>query len=516
MPVNLDQCSAFQTLAQLQQTVPDLKTCLTPERITQFQVNQGLLNFVYATARVDAPVLDALQALCDEQECIGMYRQLLSGAVMNTGENRKVLHHQLRSKTDRGFYGVEQQRFSAFAAEVHTKKWRGFTGKPFDTVVQVGIGGSDLGPRAVYYALERAVITDKGKLPMTAHFIANVDPDDANLVMSRINVETTLFVVVSKSGTTQETLTNERFVKEKAKAAGLPEAAFKQHFIAVTGKGSPMDNPAHYLASFYIDDNIGGRYSVTSAVGGVVLSLAFGPDVFEAFLQGASDMDEAALDPDIRTNMTLLSAVIGVWERQFLGYSSKAVIPYAEALHRFPAHLQQLDCESNGKRVNRQFEPISYQTGPVIFGEPGTNGQHSFFQKLHQGSDVIPIQFIGFKQSQMLLDFDFDCGTSQTKLIANMVAQMIALAVGKTDVNPNKVFPGNRPTTLVWADRLTPEVMGALLAFYENVVMFQGFLWHINSFDQEGVQLGKVLTGQLLDTSKAPDPLLATMMRVLS
>jgi len=499
--LNLDQSPVFSKLKEKSQLSIDLKALLNQDRIRAYCAQNGDLSLSYATSLVDEDLLALFQQLADSQCVIEKYKALLAQEIMNVGENRKVLHHMARAK-DKGEYGLELQKIIEFTRKVHKQELKGFTGKAFTDVVQIGIGGSDLGPRALYYALERIVVEQKTSLPLKASFIANVDPDDANLVLGQINVETTLFIVVSKSGTTQETLTNLKFVQDKANAQGLPVTAFNKHFIAVTGKGSPMDDPTQYLASFYIDDFIGGRFSSTSAVGGTVLSLALGADVFEELLAGAAEMDQAALDPNIKNNITLLSALIGVWERSFLGFSSKAIIPYSEALCRFPAHLQQLDCESNGKSVNIYNESVDYQTGPMIFGEPGTNGQHSFFQKLHQGSDVIPIQFIGFTESQMQADIQTDGSSSQEKLVANLIAQMVALALGKDDNNGNKVFEGNRPTSLVFAKQLTAHTLGALLAFYENVVMFQGFIWNLNSFDQEGVQLGKLLTKEVLQADQ--------------
>jgi glucose-6-phosphate isomerase len=234
-------------------------------------------------------------------------------------------------------------------------------------------------------------------------------------------------------------------------------------------------------------------------VGGVILSLAFGGDVFKAFLRGAAEADKAALEPEIRNNAALLDALLGVFERNFLGIPYTAVLPYSQALSRFPAHLQQLDMESNGKRVNRDGKPIDYQTGPVVFGEPGTNGQHSFYQLLHQGTDIVPLQFIGFTESQRGDDVEVDGSNSQTKLKANLAAQIVAFAKGEPNAeNPNKDFPGGKPSSLIYGRKLTPESLGALLAHFENKVMFQGFLWNINSFDQEGVQLGKILTKKVL------------------
>jgi glucose-6-phosphate isomerase len=247
-----------------------------------------------------------------------------------------------------------------------------------------------------------------------------------------------------------------------------------------------------------MDDFIGGRYSSSSPVGGVALSLAFGFNTFSEFLQGAHEADALSLEKSIMKNPALLDALIGVYERNILGYPVTAILPYSQALSRFPAHLQQADMESNGKQVNRRGEPISYATGPVLFGEPGTNGQHSFYQLLHQGTDIIPLQFIGFTRSQTGFDVEVDGSTSQKKLCANLVAQIVAFATGKSDTDTNKNFPGERPSSVIKGTELSPEVLGSLLAHYENKIMFQGFVWNINSFDQEGVQLGKVLTKKVL------------------
>ena len=268
--------------------------------------------------------------------------------------------------------------------------------------------------------------------------------------------------------------------------------------IAVTSETSPLAKSDDYLAAFFMDDYIGGRFSSTSAVGGAVLSLAFGPDVFARFLNGAAEEDALAKNEDILKNPAMLDALIGVYERNVLGYPATTVLPYSQALSRFPAHLQQLDMESNGKSVNRFGEPVSYPTGPVIFGEPGTNGQHSFYQLLHQGTDIVPLQFIGFKNNQLETDVDIQGSTSQQKLCANVAAQIVAFACGKKDENNNKNFEGGRPSSIIIGDRLTPETLGALLAHFENKVMFQGFVWNVNSFDQEGVQLGKVLAKKVL------------------
>ncbi|MDR0321519.1 MAG: glucose-6-phosphate isomerase [Treponema sp.] len=503
---NFDSTAAYRQMADYAARFGfDFKTALDAERVQQCQAPMaGGLCYSWAAKAVDSEAIKLLQALADEQELIAKYKALLDGEVINTGEKRKVLHQLLRGEQGQPviedgknigeFYRKELQRFCDFAGDVHAGKFKGSTGRPFSTVVQIGIGGSDLGPRALYLALENWAVAE-GKKKLDAKFISNVDPDDASAIMTAAPLEQSLFVLVSKSGTTQETLANELFVKEKLKRAGLDSS---KHMVAVTSETSPLARNPAYLDSFYIDDYIGGRYSSSSAVGGCILSLAFGPQVFKDFLSGAAEADKMALDMDILKNAALLDALIGVWERNFLNYPYTAVLPYSQALSRFPAHLQQLDMESNGKRVNRDGQPIAYNTGPVVFGEPGTNGQHSFYQLLHQGTSPVPLQFIGFTESQKGDDVTVDRSVSQTKLKANLVAQIVAFAKGQSDSNPNKDFPGGRPSSLIYGKQLTPAALGSLLAHFENKVMFQGFVWNVNSFDQEGVQLGKILTKKVL------------------
>ena len=387
-----------------------------------------------------------------------------------------------------------QKKIAAFAEKVHSGKIVNEKGEKFTSVCQIGIGGSDLGPRAIYLALENWA-KQTGNFKMDAHFISNVDPDDAASVLQSIDLSKTIFILVSKSGTTLETLTNESFVKDFLKNAGLDPS---KHMIAVTSETSPLAKSPDYLEAFFMDDYIGGRYSSSSGVGGAILSLAFGSEVFDDFLKGAAEEDKLATEKDVRKNAALMDALIGVYERNVQEYPSTAVLPYSQALSRFPAHLQQLDMESNGKSVNRFGEKINYVTGPVIFGEPGTNGQHSFYQLLHQGTNIIPLQFIAFKENQTGKDVVIQDSTSQTKLCANVVAQIVAFACGKNDENPNKFFAGERPSSLIYGKQVSPKTLGALLAHYENKVMFQGFLWNVNSFDQEGVQLGKTLAKSVL------------------
>ncbi len=504
--LNLDARQAFKKLSALKGAFP--ASGLTAERVRSCSVRMAAgLMYNYAAKEADAQVLSALQELSDEADLTGKFAALYNGEAVNTGENRPALHHLTRGQLGggvsyggrdaRAFYRAQQDAVAAFARKVHEGAIVNERGETFAAAVQIGIGGSDLGPRAAYLALEQWALA-RGALKLSARFISNVDPDDASAVTAGADLARTLFILVSKSGTTQETLANELFVRDALSKAGLNPA---RHLVAVTSESSPLAHNPGYLDSFYIDDAIGGRYSSTSAVGGAVLSLAFGADAFAAFLKGAHEADASAKEPDITRNAALLDALIGVYERNVQGYPATAILPYSQALSRFPAHLQQADMESNGKRVNRFGEPLAYRTGPVVFGEPGTNGQHSFYQLLHQGTDVVPLQFIGFRENQSGRDVPVDGSTSQRKLAANLAAQIVAFAEGKADADPNKSFPGSRPSSLIHGERLTPETLGALLAHYENKIMFQGFLWNVNSFDQEGVQLGKKLARQVLSGS---------------
>jgi len=504
---NLDTVKAYEALKGVVKV--DLAKVMAGEngaaRVKKYSVPMAEgMAYNYAAKQVDDEVLAALAALAEEMQLTEKFEALYNGEVINTGEKRMVLHHMTRGQLGnaveadggdkRAFYLNEQKKIAEFANKVHSGEITNAAGEKFTTVVQIGIGGSDLGPRAMYLALENwAKVNNTFK--MEAKFISNVDPDDAAAVLAGVDVAHSIFVLVSKSGTTLETLTNESFVKDALKNAGLDAS---KHMIAVTSETSPLAKSADYLAAFFMDDYIGGRFSSTSGVGGAVLSLAFGPDVFAQFLDGAAAADKTATNKNILENPALLDALIGVYERNVLGYQNTAVLPYSQALSRFPAHLQQLDMESNGKSVNRFGEPVNYVTGPVIFGEPGTNGQHSFYQLLHQGTDIIPLQFLGFKNSQMGTDVVIQGSTSQQKLCANVAAQIVAFACGKANDNRNKNFEGGRPSSIIIGEQLTPASLGALLSHFENKVMYQGFVWNINSFDQEGVQLGKVLAQKVL------------------
>ena len=504
--IDMTMTSVWEKLKMLAANPYDLTAAGALEagnRLDNYVIRSQLLRLFFATERIDDEVLSCLQKLADDLQLVEQFKEMRSGKIINRidgveSENRQVLHTACRDlfsgspvepvATEQARLEIEKLR--VFLDDLESGRLLNHRGKSFDTMIQIGIGGSDLGPRSIYEALRPYGI--KGR---KVFFISNVDPDDAARVLAEVNLETCLVNIVSKSGTTLETLTNEQMIRSMMEKEGLNPAT---QCIAVTGEGSPMDNPDNYLRSFYMFDNIGGRYSSTSMVGAAMLGFYMGFDRIMEFLEGASAVDYEAEQNDIFKNIPLMLALLGIWNHNFLGSSSLAILPYSQALHRFPAHLQQCDMESNGKSINRRGERVDYRTGPVIWGEPGTNGQHAFYQLLHQGTEVVPAEFIGFARSQREQDQDVQGASSQQKLLSNLFAQIVALATGKVSSNPNRTFEGNRPSSLLFAEQLTPRVMGAILATYEAKIVFQGFCWNINSFDQEGVQLGKVLATRFL------------------
>ena len=414
---------------------------LNIKRIEEMAIEGHRLKLVYATERVDEMVMKQLYALAEERNVVEQMISMQKGEVLNRiegfeSENRSVMHTAMRDVFEK--QQTAQKAHAATAdAFIELEKLKKFLDEvdrqgTFTDVIQVGIGGSELGPKAIYIALK--AYKKEGR---NVHFLSNVDPDDATAILQKIDLAKTLVVVVSKSGSTLETRTNETFIRKRLVEKGLSPT---KHMIAVTGKGSPMDDPSNYRSCFYIWDFVGGRYSVSSMVGGVSLAFALGMDKFLDFLHGMNLMDKHALTPNPAENLPLVGALLSIWNRNFLGHHTKAIIPYSQAMNRFSAHLQQLSMESNGKQINRIGEFVNFDTGPIIWGEPGTNGQHSFYQLIHQGTTVIPIEFIGFRESQFGQDIDVDGSTSQEKLLSNLLAQSIGLATGQPSDNPNKVF----------------------------------------------------------------------------
>ena len=507
----MNKTKAYKKLKLLAKNPYDLtdNLGLNKDRISNYKAQYKDFRYYYYAQRVDEEVLKAFQELADESSLVNQYQKMLNGDVINKienfeSENRQVLHTSTRNCfSELNNEDLKNSGKAVDEAKEELKKLKQFTedldnnlltnenGETFTDIILVGIGGSDLGPRAIYYALKNYSNPFR-----QVHFISNVDSDDAISVLNATNLQRSLVVVISKSGTTLETLTNEKLVALFFEKAKLDPS---KHFLCVTGKGSPMDNPKNYLRVFYMFDYIGGRYSSTSMVGGVILAFSLGYDIFLEFLRGARELDLNSLEKNVYNNLSLLAALIGVWNRNFLNCDTLAVLPYSQALIRFVAHLQQCDMESNGKSINRRGETLSYNTGPIIWGEPGTNGQHAFYQSIHQGKTIIPCDFIGFEESQYGGDIKIQDTSCQQKLLANLLSQSVGLATGKNSENPNKVFLGNRPNSLLIMKKLTPVNVGRLLAFYENKIAFQGFIWNINSFDQEGVQLGKNLANDLLD-----------------
>ncbi len=496
------EMSAAKKLSELAKTAPVLseKKAINCKRIESMVCSSLGLKLLYGTERVNDEIMDALLSLAKERNVIQQMEAMQAGEIINRiegheSENRSVLHtatrdffeHQRTEAKARDAASAsfqELEKLKRFLEEVNNQAI-------FTDIIQVGIGGSELGPKAIYLSLE--AYKKEGR---NVHFLSNVDPDDATSILRKVDLSKTLVVVVSKSGSTLETLTNEEFIRQKFLEKGLNP---KEHMIAVTGENSPMDDPSKYRASFYMWDYVGGRYSSSSMVGGVSLAFALGMDKFLDFLRGMSAMDKAALNPEFSQNLPLVGALLSIWNRNFLKHQTKAIIPYSRALTRFSAHLQQLSMESNGKQIDRLGHFIDFETGPIIWGEPGTNGQHSFYQLIHQGMTTVPIEFIGFRESQFGQDLEVKGSTSQEKLLSNLIAQAIGLATGKQDDNPNKVFKGNRPTRILAAKKCDAYTMGLILSYYEHLTAFEGFIWNINSFDQEGVQLGKVLANQVID-----------------
>ncbi|HRC26178.1 MAG TPA: glucose-6-phosphate isomerase, partial [Alphaproteobacteria bacterium] len=382
-------------------------------------------------------------------------------------------------------------RMARFSDAVRSGAWTGFTGQAIRDVVNIGIGGSDLGPYMACEALKPFAAPH-----LTMHFVSNVDGTHLAEVLKKVKPETTLFIVASKTFTTQETMANAAASKAWLLDAFKDPAAVARHFVALSTNGAEVK-------AFGIDESsmfpfrewVGGRYSVWSAIGLSVM-ISVGPDHFRAFLDGAQAMDTHFRTAPLEKNLPVLLAMLGVWYRNFWGAQSYAVLPYEQYLHRFPAYLQQCDMESNGKSVDREGRRVDYETGPVLFGEPGTNGQHAFYQLIHQGTPLIPCDFIACRETQNPL------GNLHKLLLANFLAQPQALMQGRTLAeaggDPQKVFEGNRPSTSILLDRLDPFSLGMLIALYEHKVFVQGVVWGVNSYDQWGVELGKVLANHIL------------------
>ncbi len=466
------------------------------DRLVNFSLNGAGIFYDFSRQRLDEKTMELLFRLSDARMLKEKFTAMVGGEKINTTENRAALHTAARNFSGNPVFvdGKDimpeiirvREAIKKFASQVHDGKIIGSTGKPFKHVVVIGIGGSYLGTEFVARALDP--LADK---KIEIWFLSNVDIHNFGSIASAIDPETTLWIVISKSYTTAETMANTRQAY-----AFMTEKGFdpSQHFVTVTSMGSPGDDPSNpVLSSFHMFDFIGGRYSVTSAVGGVPLSLYLGYERFERFLKGAQDMDLHAQNAPMEKNIPLVAALISIWNNNFLRYPAHAIIPYASPLSKLASHIQQLNMESNGKSVSQSGELLDEPSGTIIFGEPGTNAQHSFFQLAHQGRPF-PIDFIGvinphFKQYQSRSKGV----TNHQELWLNLIAQPQALAKGKQDTNPAKSFSGNRPSSTFILNDLSPENIGRLLSFYEAKTVFEAFIWDINPFDQFGVELGKTL-----------------------
>jgi len=479
-----------------------------PQRGTRFTIEDVGVYFDYSKNRISEETIRLLLNLADESGLRERIDAMFGGEKINTTENRAVLHVALRAPRDQSIIvdGTNVvplvhevlDRMTEFTDRVRSGQWLGHTGKRIRNVINIGIGGSDLGPVMTYEALRHYSRRD-----MTFRFVSNVDGTDFAEATHDLNAEETLFIVSSKTFTTLETMTNARTARQWTLQALGEEHAVARHFVAVSTNGEEV-------AKFGIDtanmfgfwDWVGGRYSMDSAIG-LSTMLAIGPANFRSLLAGFRAMDEHFRTAPFDKNLPVLMGLLSVWYSNFFGAQTVAVLPYDQYLKRFPAYLQQLAMESNGKHVTLDGEQANYQTGPIFWGEPGTNGQHSFYQLIHQGTKLIPCDFIGFCQSVNPL------GSHHGILMANLFAQTEALAFGKTadevrgEGTPDwlvahRVFEGNRPTNTILAERLTPETLGKLVALYEHSVFTQGIIWQIDSFDQWGVELGKVLAMKIL------------------
>ncbi|MCL1922927.1 MAG: glucose-6-phosphate isomerase [Propionibacteriaceae bacterium] len=522
---NATSLPAWQRLADLARSFdPDLRAWFETDtkRVTEMTISAGDLHVDLSKNLATPSVMKALVDLASAIDLPSRRDAMFAGDIVNVTENRRVLHTALRRPRGETLEiegndvikDVHQvlDEVDGFAEKVRTGAWVGVSSRPIRTIVNIGIGGSDLGPAMVYEALKPHV--NPG---IECRFVSNIDPSDLSETTADLDPETTLFIVVSKTFTTLETLTNARLARqwlwdsletqriidgsEKSRAE-----AVARHFVAVSTALDKVEafgiDPAN---AFGFWDWVGGRYSVGSAVG-TSLVVGLGPQGFKEFLGGMNAIDRHFCDEPLDRNLPVLMGMLGVWYRSFLSMTSHAVLPYAQNLHRFAAYLQQLTMESNGKQVRADGSPVDLDTGEVYFGEPGTNGQHAFYQLLHQGTQIIPADFIAVATpANGLKDGEVDV---HELLLANCFAQTKALAFGKTEEEvraegtaeklvPHRVFPGNRPTTTILAPALTPSVVGQLIALYEHITFVQGIIWGIDSFDQWGVELGKKLAMEI-------------------
>jgi glucose-6-phosphate isomerase len=484
-----------------------------PNRFNHYSLELGEILFDYSKNLISGDTLGLLQDLARECQVGEAIQAMFSGEKINRTENRSVLHTALRNLSGGPVYSDGKDvmpevmdvlaHMKSFCEKIHSGEWKGFSGKPIRNIVNIGIGGSDLGPVMVTEALRSYWING-----MQAYFVSNVDATQLVETLKKINPEETLFLIASKTFTTQETMTNAFSAREWFLQSAGDEAHIAKHFVALSTNEKEVVKFGIDRANMFVFwDWVGGRYSLWSAIG-LSIALMTGFPCFEELLFGAQSADQHFKNTPFEKNIPVIMALIGIWYRNFFGSQTEAILPYDQYLHRFAAYFQQGNMESNGKSVDRNGSPVTYSTGPVVWGEPGTNGQHAFYQLIHQGTVLIPCDFIAPVISHNPL------GDHQTKLLSNFFAQTEALMNGrspeelmeakvKTELIPFKFFSGNRPTNSFLVREITPFTLGQLIALYEHKIFVQGVIWNIYSFDQWGVELGKELAGKILPELKS-------------
>ncbi|WP_371803132.1 glucose-6-phosphate isomerase [Candidatus Lokiarchaeum ossiferum] len=479
-----------------------------PERASAFTITDEDIYFDYSKNRITKETMDLLMQLAEKCNLKTEIERMFTGEKINVTEDRPVLHVALRNTDSTPIFVDGQDVMPAvnavlkkmynFADRIRSGEWKGHTGKQIKNIINIGIGGSDLGPHMIYEALK-----PYSSQKMRFFFVSNVDGTHIAEVFNQIDPEESLFIIASKTFTTQETMTNARSAKDWLLSSLHDPSAVAKHFVALsTNSKGVQDFGINPINMFEFWDWVGGRYSVTSAIGLSVL-LAIGKENHQELLKGYHSMDQHFRTTPFQQNIPVIMALLGIWYNNFFEAETQAILPYDQYMHLFATYFQQGDMESNGKYITKSGERVNYQTGPIIWGEPGTNGQHAFYQLIHQGTKLIPCDFIGFAQSHNPL------GDHHIKLMSNFFAQPEALAFGKSTMElrresvpesilPHKVFEGNRPSTSILAQKLTPRVLGKLIAMYEHKIFVQGVIWDIYSFDQWGVQLGKVLANKII------------------
>lgn len=488
-----------------------------PQRFEKFTASFGDQIFLdYSKNLITEDVLSSLFQLAEECKLSDAIKSMFSGEKINRTEDRAVLHTALRNRDNKAITVDGEDvmphvnevlaKMKAFCAKIHSGEWKGYTGKPINSIVNIGIGGSDLGPVMITEALK-----PYKKEQIDSYFVSNVDGTHIAETLKKLDPETTLFLIASKTFTTQETMTNAHSARDWFLASAKDESFVAKHFAALSTNGKAVSEFGIDTANmFEFWDWVGGRYSSWSAIG-LSIALSIGFDNFEELLAGGYEMDQHFQSTPMKDNLPVLMALVGIWYNNFYGSETVAILPYDQYMHRFPAYFQQGDMESNGKYVDRNGNPVDYQTGPIIWGEAGTNGQHAFYQLIHQGTKMVPADFIAPAQTHNPL------GDHHQKLLSNFFAQTEALAFGKDAATvraeleaqgkskeeidylvPFKVFQGNRPTNSIMLQKITPRSLGSLIALYEHKIFVQGVIWNIFTFDQWGVELGKQLANNIL------------------